>query len=267
MLLTRSPLSRRPKPPFALDLHVLGTPPALILSQDQTLQLNSETSEETPEKRGCRTDPDGRAERGSDGPPQTGKAMSASTSVRRHSGGRPEVRARAAATTPRGAPGSTAVRSAAEFDLIVRKDLSSLARLSSLCLVEKEPRRPAGRKVSLSRANSRCQVRRRSGPRTTAAAEPGTAGVRRSPGPETGAPGEIARTSPEPLSGARCRAAGRLGRPSGPCAPWLYSRRPLQAVPRQPSAFSRSSRSPRATIGFVCRRRLAEPGPIVHFFP
>ena len=27
-------------PPFALDLHVLGTPPALILSQDQTLQLN-----------------------------------------------------------------------------------------------------------------------------------------------------------------------------------------------------------------------------------
>jgi hypothetical protein len=28
-----------PKPPFALDLHVLGTPPALILSQDQTLEL------------------------------------------------------------------------------------------------------------------------------------------------------------------------------------------------------------------------------------
>ena len=27
--------------PFALDLHVLGTPPAFVLSQDQTLQLNS----------------------------------------------------------------------------------------------------------------------------------------------------------------------------------------------------------------------------------
>ena len=25
---------------FAFDLHVLGTPPALILSQDQTLMLN-----------------------------------------------------------------------------------------------------------------------------------------------------------------------------------------------------------------------------------
>jgi hypothetical protein len=26
---------------FAFDLHVLGTPPALILSQDQTLMLNA----------------------------------------------------------------------------------------------------------------------------------------------------------------------------------------------------------------------------------
>src|ERR671922_1987878 len=39
-LLTRLPLYSG-LPPFALDLHVLGTPPALILSQDQTLQLNS----------------------------------------------------------------------------------------------------------------------------------------------------------------------------------------------------------------------------------
>src|SRR5512135_2261007 len=31
-------------PPFARDLHVLGTPPALILSQDQTLQLNLNAS-------------------------------------------------------------------------------------------------------------------------------------------------------------------------------------------------------------------------------
>ena len=37
-LLTRSPLYSG-LPPFALDLHVLGTPPALILSQDQTLML------------------------------------------------------------------------------------------------------------------------------------------------------------------------------------------------------------------------------------
>ena len=29
-----------PKGGFSLDLHVLGMPPALILSQDQTLQLN-----------------------------------------------------------------------------------------------------------------------------------------------------------------------------------------------------------------------------------
>ena len=28
-----------PKPLFSLDLHVLGTPPAFVLSQDQTLQL------------------------------------------------------------------------------------------------------------------------------------------------------------------------------------------------------------------------------------
>ena len=31
--------TRQPKSPFALDLHVLGTPPAFVLSQDQTLQL------------------------------------------------------------------------------------------------------------------------------------------------------------------------------------------------------------------------------------
>ena len=31
--------------PFALDLHVLGTPPAFVLSQDQTLQLKIELFE------------------------------------------------------------------------------------------------------------------------------------------------------------------------------------------------------------------------------
>ena len=32
--------TRSPKEPFALDLHVLAMPPAFVLSQDQTLQLN-----------------------------------------------------------------------------------------------------------------------------------------------------------------------------------------------------------------------------------
>ena len=31
--------TQEPKPLFSLDLHVLGTPPAFVLSQDQTLQL------------------------------------------------------------------------------------------------------------------------------------------------------------------------------------------------------------------------------------
>ena len=38
VLLTRSPLSPGPKPWFSLDLHVLGAPPAFVLSQDQTLR-------------------------------------------------------------------------------------------------------------------------------------------------------------------------------------------------------------------------------------
>ena len=38
MLLTRSPLSPKPKPRFSLDLHVLSAPPAFVLSQDQTLR-------------------------------------------------------------------------------------------------------------------------------------------------------------------------------------------------------------------------------------
>ena len=40
MLLTRAPLYS-PLRAFSLDLHVLGTPPAFVLSQDQTLQLYS----------------------------------------------------------------------------------------------------------------------------------------------------------------------------------------------------------------------------------
>jgi hypothetical protein len=38
VLLTRSRLSPRPKPGSSLHLHVLGTPPAFVLSQDQTLR-------------------------------------------------------------------------------------------------------------------------------------------------------------------------------------------------------------------------------------
>jgi hypothetical protein len=38
VLLTRSPLIHPPKQASALDLHVLSTPPAFVLSQDQTLQ-------------------------------------------------------------------------------------------------------------------------------------------------------------------------------------------------------------------------------------
>jgi hypothetical protein len=41
VLLTRSPLSEQPKSLFTFDLHVLGTPPAFILSQDQTLRNDS----------------------------------------------------------------------------------------------------------------------------------------------------------------------------------------------------------------------------------
>ena len=37
-LLTRSPLSESPKEFTPFDLHVLGTPPAFVLSQDQTLK-------------------------------------------------------------------------------------------------------------------------------------------------------------------------------------------------------------------------------------
>ena len=40
-LLTRPPLEQRPKPLSPLDLHVLGTPPAFVLSQNQTLMFNS----------------------------------------------------------------------------------------------------------------------------------------------------------------------------------------------------------------------------------
>ena len=39
-LLTRPPLTSEPKFLRPLDLHVLSTPPAFVLSQDQTLMFN-----------------------------------------------------------------------------------------------------------------------------------------------------------------------------------------------------------------------------------
>jgi hypothetical protein len=47
VLLTRAPLSIHPKVNFPFDLHVLGTPPAFILSQDQTLQDCFEVPDQT----------------------------------------------------------------------------------------------------------------------------------------------------------------------------------------------------------------------------
>jgi hypothetical protein len=38
-LLTRAPLNQGASPSIPFDLHVLGTPPAFVLSQDQTLQF------------------------------------------------------------------------------------------------------------------------------------------------------------------------------------------------------------------------------------
>jgi hypothetical protein len=43
VLLTRSPLEYPPKEAFPLDLHVLSTPPAFVLSQDQTLHRKPKT--------------------------------------------------------------------------------------------------------------------------------------------------------------------------------------------------------------------------------
>ena len=46
-LLTRAPLNEGASPYIPFDLHVLGTPPAFVLSQDQTLQLITEYSLKT----------------------------------------------------------------------------------------------------------------------------------------------------------------------------------------------------------------------------
>ena len=45
MLLTRSPLEYPASGAFPFDLHVLSTPPAFVLSQDQTLHKNFQSEE------------------------------------------------------------------------------------------------------------------------------------------------------------------------------------------------------------------------------
>jgi hypothetical protein len=48
VLLTRSPLTRTPKRTDPFDLHVLSTPPAFVLSQDQTLHTNQWKADKPP---------------------------------------------------------------------------------------------------------------------------------------------------------------------------------------------------------------------------
>src|SRR5579872_1424917 len=52
VLLTRSRLCPRPKPGSSLHLHVLSTPPAFVLSQDQTLreELRERVASHPPER-------------------------------------------------------------------------------------------------------------------------------------------------------------------------------------------------------------------------
>ena len=63
MLLTRSRLCPRPKPGSSLHLHVLGTPPAFVLSQDQTLR--EELHKESSRNRSRRTEISGLSLEGS----------------------------------------------------------------------------------------------------------------------------------------------------------------------------------------------------------
>src|ERR671916_376451 len=48
VLLTRSRLCPGPKPGSSLHLHVLSTPPAFVLSQDQTLRKKCDVTENAP---------------------------------------------------------------------------------------------------------------------------------------------------------------------------------------------------------------------------
>ena len=50
VFLTRSPLAWPPKGPDPFDLHALATPPAFVLSQDQTLQLKDRSNRRPPQR-------------------------------------------------------------------------------------------------------------------------------------------------------------------------------------------------------------------------
>src|SRR5437660_10396583 len=67
VLLTRSRLCPRPKPGSSLHLHVLSTPPAFVLSQDQTLreELLGEGQGPSPDTKSlvCAVDAAGRSRR------------------------------------------------------------------------------------------------------------------------------------------------------------------------------------------------------------
>ena len=211
MLLTRSPLSRRPKPPFALDLHVLGTPPALILSQDQTLQLKHPVSRKTPENEmrrrvGALEGGPEKAHSGTGPAPRRGW-RSGRVEVRRSGPkARPEIPARSSPARTGGPgplPASAALRRKAlrrrhrVRPVDVRIDLSSLARLSSLCLVEKEPRCPVRRTVSLPMACSSCQAgKNRAGAGGVPNRAPRPGGWAGRGGRGRRAPGRRARSSP-----------------------------------------------------------------------
>jgi hypothetical protein len=64
VLLTRSPLEHPASRAFPFDLHVLSTPPAFVLSQDQTLQTKTpthsagESKSEKPDKTKQQPHPD-----------------------------------------------------------------------------------------------------------------------------------------------------------------------------------------------------------------
>ena len=122
-------------------------------------------SRKTPEKRDATRCRNGRVarERTAPAPGRGGGPSTSGRKIRR--GGAP-----ARTGSPGPLPGSAAVsagraprRRRRVRPVDVRIDLSSLARLSSLCLVDREPRCPVRRTVSLPRPASACQVRR-SGP-------------------------------------------------------------------------------------------------------
>jgi hypothetical protein len=90
-LLTRPPLGAGPKPATPFDLHVLGAPPAFVLSQDQTLSFSPRPQKVAPSGRA--PGPNGITAQGRPSSPQ----------------GRPRIRSKA--TGPKSTPPTPAFRS------------------------------------------------------------------------------------------------------------------------------------------------------------